>query len=61
MGRIIIIVAAVAVAAAAFPDQAQQALDVVATWLGSITSMVTPRQQMALVIIALLFAWYNSK
>lgn len=61
MTRIIITVIAVAVAAGAFPAQAHQVVNQMAAWLGDITNTVTPGQQTALIILALLFVFVNIK
>ncbi len=54
MGRIIIIVAIITVVAGAFPTEAYQLIDQVSIWLRSITEVMTPRQQTALIIVTLL-------
>lgn len=61
MNRILIIGAAIAVAAGAFPTQAHTIIDQMATWLGAITKTITPGQQMALVIVAVLFVLMSAR
>ena len=55
MNRIILIVIAVAVVAGAFPTQAYQVVDQMNAWLNSAMKILTPSQQMAIIIGALLF------
>lgn len=61
MTRIIMSAAALAVAAGAFPAQAHTIIDQMATWLGAVTQTITPGQQMALIIVAILFALLSTR
>lgn len=61
MNRIIIIAAALAVAAGAFPTQAHATVDQIAIWLGAITQTITPGQQIGLIIVAILLALMSRK
>lgn len=61
MTRIIIIAAAIAVAAGAFPTQAHATIDQMAAWLGATTQTITPGQQIGLIIVAILLALMSRK
>lgn len=61
MTRIIMIAAALAIAAGAFPTQAHATIDQMAVWLGAITKTITPGQQIALIIFAILVALMSAR
>lgn len=56
MIRIVLIVAAVTIVAGAFPAQSHQIIDAASQWLTRTTDMITPGQQVAVMLIALLLA-----
>ncbi len=54
MNRITIIVLAVLVVAGAFPQQSTQLIAQISTWLNTITLLITPGQQTALLLLAVI-------